>query len=164
MNQRLIFAVTILLQLLLPLAFAEKPALDPGDELAAFAINDQHGQPVELDEDVRLLMFSRDMGANKLVKKAFLERPGDYLPQHHAVYMIDVSGMPTFVTKTFAIPKMQKYPYRIFLDRDASLTAGLPSRKKRVTLVRLDRLKVTGIDFADTADELTRAVEAAAAQ
>jgi len=164
MNKRFIFAVATLLQLLLPPAFAQDPALDPGDEIAAFAINDQHGKPVELDEDVRLLMFSRDMGANKLVKKAFLERPGDYLPQHHAVYLIDVSGMPTFVTKTFAIPKMQKYPYRIFLDRDASLTANLPSQKKRVTLVRLDRLRVTGVDYADTPEQLTRAVEAAAAQ
>ena len=143
---------------------AQSTNLQSGDELTAFDINDQHGKPGVVDEDVRVLMFSRDMTANKLAKKAFMDRPGDYLPEHHAVYLIDVSGMPGFVTRHFAIPKMQNYPYRIFLDQDASLTTALPSEKKRVTVVHLDKLKVLSVAYADSPEQLTRAVESLTAE
>lgn len=145
-------------------AYADTPPIAVGDVIASFDISDQHGKPGVVDEGVRLLMFSRDMTANKLAKKAFMERASDYLPSSHAVYLIDVSGMPKFVTRHFAIPKMQKYPYRIFLDRDATLTASLPSHPEQVTLIRLDKLAITSIEYADSADALTRAVDAAAAQ
>lgn len=163
MDRHIVYA--ILLMLVAPsLVAAQGAGLGAGDALAPFDINDQHDKADSIDEDVRLIMFSRDMTANKVVKKAFMERPGDYLPVHHAMYMIDVSGMPKFVTRNFAVPKMRKYPYRIFLDRDASLTTALPSQKKRVTLVHLDKLKITGIEYADTPQALTRAVEAADAR
>lgn len=147
------------LLLLLPLAGVEAAPLAVGDTLQPFTITDQHGKPAQVDETTRLLMFSRDMTANKLAKTAFATKPAQYLPDAHALYAIDVSGMPTFVTRTFAIPKMQKYVYRIFLDRDASVTTGLPAKKALVTLVHLDHLKVTALYYASTADALTRAVQ-----
>lgn len=143
------------------LAVASAAPLAPGATLAPIAIADQHGKPASVDETTRLVMFSRDMGANKLAKSAFGKRPAQYLPDAHAMYLIDVSGMPGFVTNTFAIPKMQKYGYRIFLDREGALTATLPSHKKEVTLVHLDHLKVTGIEYATSAEALNRAVDAA---
>lgn len=149
------------LLMLLPLVGAQAAPLAVGDTLQPFTITDQHGKPAQVDQATRLLMFSRDMTANKLAKAAFSQKPAQYLPDAHALYAIDVSGMPKFVTKTFAIPKMQKYVYRIFLDRDASVTTGLPAKKALVTLVHLDQLKVTAIDYASTADALTRAVEGA---
>jgi hypothetical protein len=151
------------LALLLPLtvvAFAADTPLAPGATLQAFSIDDQHGKPGQVDEQTRVLMFSRDMTANKLAKAAFGAKPAQYLPEAHAMYLIDVSGMPSFVTKTFAIPKMQKYVYRIFLDREATKTTALPSQKKLVTVVHLDHLKVTSIEYAASADALVRAVEA----
>jgi len=153
------------LALLLPLtvvAFAADTPLAPGATLQAFSIDDQHGKPGEVDEQTRVLMFSRDMTANKLAKAAFGSKPAQYLPEAHAMYLIDVSGMPKFVTNTFAIPKMQKYVYRIFLDRDATKTTALPSQKQLVTVVHLDHLKVTSIEYAASADALTRAVAAGA--
>ncbi len=145
--------------MLLPLVGAQAAPLAVGDTLQPFTIADQHGKSAQVDQTTRLLMFSRDMTANKLAQAAFATKPAQYLPDAHALYAIDVSGMPKFVTKTFAIPKMQKYVYRIFLDRDASVTTGLPAKKALVTLVHLDQLKVTGVDYASTADALTRAVE-----
>lgn len=150
-----------LFSLLSALAAMAAAPLKPGDEIAPFTIADQHGKPGTVDASTKLLMFSRDMKANKLAKSAFLPKPAEYLPTANAAYVIDVSGMPSFVTNNFAIPKMQKYGYRIFLDRDASVTTGLPAQKAVVTLIHLDHLKVTGIEYASTAEALTRAVEAA---
>ncbi|MGE0483910.1 MAG: hypothetical protein AB7Q81_07210 [Gammaproteobacteria bacterium] len=130
-----------------------------GAALAPMDISDQHGQAGKVDESVRVLMFSRDMTANKLAKKAFLDKPAGYLDQHHAMYLIDVSGMPGFVTRNFAIPKMQKYGYRIFLDREGNLTTALPSREDLVMVMKLDHLAVESVDFVSDAAALVRAVE-----
>lgn len=133
-----------------------------GDRLHAFTLADQHGKPGQVDEATKLLLFSRDMKANKLAKAAFLPKPAQYLPDANAAYVIDASGMPRFVTDNFALPKMRKYGYPILLDREADATAALPSQKGQVTLIRLDRLTVTGIAYATTADALNRAVDAVA--
>lgn len=156
-----LFALCLSLCLGLP-ALAAGP-VSTGDRLSGFSLADQHGAAGRIDEATTLLLFSRDMKANKLAKQAFLPRPGSYLPTAHAAYAIDVSGMPRFVTNTFAIPKMQKYGYPILLDREGNVTASLPSQKGMVTLIHLDALKVTGVEYASSADALTRAVDAAAA-
>lgn len=130
-----------------------------GDKLSPIDIADQHDKAGRVDDDIRVLMFSRDMTANKLAKKAFLDKPAGYLEQGHAMYLIDVSGMPGFVTRMFAIPKMQKYGYRIFLDREGQLTTDLPSQEDKVMLMKLDHLEVKSIDFVSDAGALQRAVE-----
>lgn len=150
----------VLLAMFAPLTLAASLAV--GDTLAPITLIDQHGESGTLDENVRVLLFSRDMKANKLAKAAFLAKPPQYLPDAKAMYLIDVSGMPSFVTNNFAIPKMRKYGYRIFLDRDAQATTKLPSQKAQITVVHLDHLKVQRVDYADSAADLTQAVEAAA--
>lgn len=136
-------------------------ALEAGAMLGGFALTDQHDQPGRVDDTTKLLLFSRDMKANKLAKAALSPHPARYLSGAKAAYVIDVSGMPGFVTRHFAIPKMRQYAYPILIDRDATTTAGLPSQKGQVTLIHLDHLHVTGIEYATTADALNRAVDAA---
>lgn len=157
---RLLPSLALLLALAGAASVAPASPLANGATLHPFTLDDQHGKPGQVDEHTRVLMFSRDMTANKLAKAAFGAKPAQYLPEAHAMYLIDVSGMPKFVTNTFAIPKMQKYAYRIFLDREATKTTDLPSQKKLVTVVHLDHLKVTSIEYAASADALARAVEA----
>ena len=142
-------------------AVASAATVAVGTELRPIDIADQHDKAGRVDDSVRVLMFSRDMTANKLAKKAFMDKPADFLPDAHAMYLIDVSGMPGFVTRHFAIPKMQKYGYRIFLDREGELTGTLPSREDQVMVMKLDHLKVESIDFVSDAAALNRAVEAA---
>lgn len=155
---RLLFA-----SLLVVTTVAGAAPVTSGHTIAPFAITDQRDRGVMVDKDVRLILFSRDMTANKLAKSAFLDRPADFMPARHAVYLIDVSGMPSFVTNTFAIPKMRKYGYPILLDRDGKLTADLPNHKGEVTVMVVDRLKVLSIDYAKTSAALVTAVDEAGA-
>ncbi|MGD9602513.1 MAG: hypothetical protein AB7O21_17695 [Gammaproteobacteria bacterium] len=129
-----------------------------GDTLPAVTLHDQHGQPAPLDDGVRVLLFSRDMKANRLAKAVLQPKAADYLPGVHAMYAIDVSGMPGFVTRNFALPKMRKYAFRIFVDSDASATANLPSQKGRITVLHLDHLKVQRIEYADKAADIAAAL------
>jgi len=133
-------------------------AVAVGDTLPAVTLLDQHGQPAALDESVRVLLFGRDMQANRIAKAALQPKAAHYLPGVQAMYAIDVSGMPGFVTKHFALPKMRKYAYRIFVDSDASATANLPSQKGRITVLYLDHLKVQRIEYADEAADIAAAL------
>ncbi len=138
---------------------ASAAPLAVGDTLQPFSISDQHDHPGKLDATVRVLLVSRDMTANKLAKQAFLPKSADYLPAAHAMYAIDVSGMPGFVTRHFAIPKMQKYGYPIFLDREGTIITDLPTQKSLVTVIKLKQLKVESIEYVNSATALTNAVD-----
>ncbi|MEQ9059827.1 MAG: hypothetical protein RLW61_10430 [Gammaproteobacteria bacterium] len=146
---------------LLMASLAHADTLVAGAVIEPFTIADQHGRSAAVDDDVRVIMFSRDMTANKLAKKAFLDKPQSFLDDAHAMYLIDVSGMPGFVTRMFAIPKMQKYGYRIFLDREGSLTAALPAREDEVTILTMNGLEVTSVEYVKDAAALVQAVAAA---
>lgn len=134
-------------------------SLVEGQMISPLDLSDQHGRPGKIDSATRLVLFSRDMKANKLAKAAFMDRAADYLGTAGTVYLIDVSPMPRFVTRTFAIPKMQKYGYRIYLDREGEDSAAFPSQKGRITAIHLQGLKVTSVEYVDTAAGLNALVE-----
>lgn len=134
-------------------------SLTEGQMISPLQLSDQHGRPGKIDSATRLVLFSRDMKANKLAKAAFMDRASDYLGTAGTVYLIDVSPMPRFVTRTFAIPKMQKYGYRIYLDREGEDSASFPSQKGRITAIHLEGLKVTRVEYVDSAAALTRVVD-----
>ena len=144
--------------ILTPLVLAA--SLTEGQMISPLQLSDQHGRPGKIDSATRLVLFSRDMKANKLAKAAFMDRASDYLGSAGTVYLIDVSPMPRFVTRTFAIPKMQKYGYRIYLDREGEDSAAFPSQKGRITAIHLEGLKVTRVEYVDSAAALTALVDA----
>ena len=143
---------------LLPVVAGAQP-INVGDAITARDIKDQHDKPYVIDEQVRLIMFGRDMKANKVVKTALAASAQAYLPDRGAVYVLDVSAMPAFVAKHFAIPKMRKYPYRILLDGDSSLSRDFPSQPEKITLLYLDRLKVQSIEYADEPEVIRSALD-----
>jgi len=141
-----------------PRATAEPYAA--GDRMAAFTLEDQHGESHALDEDVALLLFNRDMGGGGLIKQALEDAPAELLSSRRAVYVADISRMPKLVARMFALPSMRRRPYAIWLDRDGNSTARLPHSEGQATLIFLRDLKITRVLFASTAAEIARELEA----
>jgi hypothetical protein len=133
-------------------------ALSAGDVLPALALADQHGRPQRLDEGVRLVLFTRDMDAGRLVQRALSDADAVRLSQSGAVYVSDVSRMPRLVRRIVAKPRMRQRPYPMLLDEEGEATAALPSREGRVTLLFLERLRVSEIRFAETPEEVAAAL------
>jgi hypothetical protein len=98
------------------------------------------------------------MDAGRLVREALAERDQAFLDAHGAVYIADVSGMPSLITKTFALPGMRRRAYRVLLDRDGSSTRDIPYVKGKVTVVRLDALRVIGVAHVNSVDEVAAAL------
>lgn len=103
---------------------------------------DQHSENLSLSVSTQWLIFSHDKQGGEWVRDALTELNIDNLEARGGLYVADVSGMPTIITKLFAMPKMQKYPFRIALDKTGEITADWPRKESTVTLVRLNGLEV----------------------
>ncbi len=132
----------------------------PNTVIQPFSLDDQHGHSARVDERVRLLVVSRDMQGGNVVKAALSDADQAFLEARDAVYVADVSRMPAMITRLFALPRMRQRPYRILLDRDGSVTHDVPCDAGEATVIRLDRLRVTEIVPARSAEALRQAIAA----
>lgn len=152
-----------LLAALLAAACASKPpppkTLRVGSRVQKVTLFDQNDQPHQIDETVRVIFFAREMEGGKVIR-ALLDTEGPaFLKKYRAVYVADISDMPSVIANMIAIPKMRdERPYPTLLDRDGSASAAYPSEEGRVTILLLDRLKVTGIEYRGSVGGLREAV------
>jgi hypothetical protein len=134
-----------------------------GETMEAFSLEDQHGEQRTLDANVELILFSRDMDGGDFIKQALKDVPGGFLAERHAIYVADISGMPKLVAKLFALRKMRKRPYAMWLDREGDVTQRLPDEEGRATLISLEGLRVVNVVHLDSAEAVARAVGVAKA-
>lgn len=113
-------------------------------QLSAHEFKDQWGQPAKLDNSVKWLIFSHHKDGNLWVRETLNELEIKNLSERHWLYVADISGMPSLITKIFALPKMKKYAFPIALSYDEANTAGWPEQVDTVSVYKLDNLKVIG--------------------
>ena len=138
-------------------AAAWATTLAPGMALPPLTLTDQHDVAATVGAETRVLLFTRDMDAGDVAKEALAEHAA-LLEAAHAVYVADISRMPSLVAKLFALPAMRKRPYRMLLDRDGTATADFPARDGEVTLLRLHDGTIERVDYAASAAALRAAL------
>lgn len=134
-------------------------ALEPGERLASWTLLDQHDAPYTLNDETRILLVARDMDGAKLVNAALEGKPKGYLDERHAVFLADISRMPSVIATLFAIPKMRDYNYRILLDRDARIAPRYQAGEGQVLWLQLDGLQIVAQQVFTRADDLRQALE-----
>lgn len=141
------------LALALPLGALAAP-LVAGSSLPPLTLEDQHGKAVSVPAGARVIIFAADKAASDLANEVLgNEKPG-VLERLQAVYLADISGMPSLVTRMFALPAMRALPFPISLAREAAVLADLPRQKAAVTVIRLAEGKVQGMDHARDSAQL----------
>lgn len=99
------------------------------------------------------------MAAGDVVKDGFSGMDQAALDLRGAIYIADISGMPSMIASMFAIPKMRDRSYRVFLDRDGTATRDFPYTEGRPTVVFVESEKVTRIAQPASGDELRQALQ-----
>jgi hypothetical protein len=135
-----------------------------GSTLPELSLKDQHGEPHAIDEDVRGILFSRDMDGGGVLRKSLEEAGADLLKRTGSVYVADVSRMPGLVRRLFALPRLRRRGYPVLLDEDGSLTKDFPSAEGKGTLIELKGLRITRIRHFSAPEELEKALREASAQ
>lgn len=129
-----------------------------GDSLT-LELKDQHDQSVAINEQTNLILFAAGKSTSALMSKTLEDLPPNTLKDKKALYVADISGMPSFITKIVAIPKMQKRPYTIALLKDEALSKRFPQKDGAITIIKLKAGKVTEINFVTKQEEITRALQ-----
>ena len=79
-----------------PLAANATP-IGPGASLPPLTLEDQHGKPVSVDAGTKIVVFSADKAGNSIVQETLSPLPADTLSRLKAVYLADISAMPTVI-------------------------------------------------------------------
>ena len=104
-------------------------------------------------------LVARSMAGSKLLGAALEGRPQGYLEARHALFVADISRMPSLVGKLFAIPKMRDYSYRVLLDREAQVVPQYAAPEDGVLWLQLDHGVLRGRKVFTDAAALRAALE-----
>jgi len=156
-------ALVLLFALLSAATSSAGAPLGVGMRVPALTLADQHGVDGSLGPTTRRVLFNRDMDSAKIVQEALGDNPTPLLDAAGAVVVSDISGMPSLITKLFALPAMRKRPYRMLLDRDGRMTADFPFEKGKVTVLSLNDLAIARVQYVESADALRALLHQAAA-
>jgi len=131
----------LLVSLMLSLGFTAQ-----AQTLTQQSFEDQWEKPVELNAQTKWLVVTQSKDAGKMVKETFESLEMKDLASLNLLYIADVSGMPGFITRMFAIPKMQDHAFSIGLINEEGQLATLDLgdlNESEVSVLALDNLQVT---------------------
>jgi len=132
--------------------------LTVGAPMPELELPDQH-EKMHVVADANTILFAPNKAAGEIVHQSLGQGDSQSLKAKGIVYISDISGMPSFVTRMFALPKMRDYPYPVLLGYDKAETAMFPRREGQVTVLGVVSGKIERIDFAESAAALNDLVE-----
>ncbi|MDD3056017.1 MAG: hypothetical protein PHE16_09075 [Aliarcobacter sp.] len=146
MIKKLLF--TILLGLS---AFAN--TLTVGSNIPTLTIKDQFEKDNIVNENIKTIIFAATKTENTTIKEFLQSKNKELLATNKAVYIADITGMPSLITKFVAMPKMKNYSFSILLIDEANKTL-FPVKEDMISIISLENGKVIDIKYIKTAAEL----------
>lgn len=128
-------------------------ALNENSVVENLKIKDQHEVEHTIDANVKTILFASDKGTSDILKEYLLSKDADILTRNNAVYVADISGMPSLISKFIALPKMKKYPFSVLLIDDSNKD-NFTKEEGKIIVYSLDNLKVTSITTISTDKDL----------
>ncbi|MDZ4186808.1 MAG: hypothetical protein U1D25_01685 [Hydrogenophaga sp.] len=130
----------------------------PGQPLPELALKDQHDKPWTVSADTKLVLFAAGRKASNLMQTVLAGQPAGFLASRQAVYLADMSRMPGFVTRTFALPALREMPFVVGVVLDEALLADWPRQDGAVALIAMQGGRVSAVSHATTDAQLRSAL------
>lgn len=126
--------------------------------LPALQLKDQHDKAWQVTAHTRLVLFAAGRKASNLVQAVLEKETKDFLAQRHTVYLADMSKMPAFATRMFALPSLREMPFPVGVSLTEATLAAWPRQPDSVTLISLSNGVVQGVAYATTEADLRAAL------
>jgi len=130
-----------------------------GSTIKPFELSDQHDRSFKIDNDTKVIIFVSERQTSNIVHTALQSHDKNFLLSRSAVYIADISKMPSFVNRMFVLPELRKYTYSMLLDKDSKKTSMFPRKKEHVTLIKLDGLKIKSVEFIQRPEAIIKAID-----
>ena len=117
-------------------------------------IKDQFEKEHTIGTNVKTILFASDKKTSDMLRDYLLpiSEKENVLEKNGAVYVADISGMPSLISKFIALPKMKKYPFSILLLDDTN-KANFTKEDGKIIVYSLEAGKVVKIDKISTKEE-----------
>jgi len=125
-----------------------------------FTLPDQFDKAITLTPATKkvIFVFAKDTGHT--VKEFLKKQDKNYLPSRDTLFVADVSGMPTIIRNTFALPDFRKSPYSVALIYDKVIASTYKNKKDadKITIASLNDGVITKIQTLTTEEALKAAL------
>lgn len=123
-------------------------------------IKDQFEKEHTIGTNVKTILFASDKKTSDMLRDYLLpiSEKENVLEKNGAVYVADISGMPSLISKFIALPKMKKYPFSILLLDDTN-KANFTKEDGKIIVYSLEAGKVVKIDKISTKEELANIIK-----
>ena len=123
-------------------------------------IKDQHEVEKVIDTNVKTILFASDKSTSDMLRDYLLplSEKENILEKNGAVYVADISGMPSLISKFIALPKMKKYPFSILLLDDSNKENFVKEDGKIIVYSVVDG-KITNIEKISSKEELAKFIK-----
>lgn len=125
-----------------------------GQIIAPMKLNDQFGAMHNIAKIPHTIIMTFEKEPSSIINKFLSNKPKDYLQKNNAIFIADISQMPAFVTKMYALPAMQKYNYDVLLIEDEDLGLRFPSDEGKITIIKTDNSMIKNIEYTDDISKL----------
>lgn len=127
------------------------------DSFNNFKHIDQFDKMHNVTNDTKILIFSFKKNASHMVNDFLDEKNPNFLNTKNALYIVNVSSMPTII-KWFVLPLLTNYDFPIISLDNESLATKYKNEEKveSIMIVMLENRKVVEIKYADSIDELKK--------
>jgi len=135
------------------LSFAQ--TINIGDTLPTITLEDQFEKTHTISPQNKRILVAFDKDASDLLKEFLLNKEDDFLTKNQTVYVGDISGMPSLISKFFAIPKMKKYPFSILFLDDKNRNV-FSKKEDMISVYTLENGKIKNLSHISTKEELIK--------
>ncbi|MGW8168490.1 MAG: hypothetical protein ACWGHH_00540 [Sulfurovaceae bacterium] len=130
-----------------------------GQSIKPVILNDQFGAIYNIDKMPRTIIITFEKEPSDVLNEYLSKQSEGYLEKNNAVFIADISGMPAFVSKSFALPKMKEYKYKVLLITDENEGAMYPYQEGQITIIKTENDRIKSINFTDKLSQLNKMIE-----
>lgn len=130
-----------------------------GQSIKPIILNDQFGATHKIAKMPSTVIITFEKEPSNILNEYLLKQSEGYLEKNNAIYIADISQMPAFVTKSFALPKMKEYKYKVLLITDENEGALYPYQEGQITIIKMENDRIRSISFTDKPSQLNEMIE-----
>ncbi len=143
--------ITILLLTLMLVANEYKT----GEKIEPINLKDQFDKEHNITNLPRTIIIAFEKESSYIFNKYMKDKNENFLNKNDMVFLADISQMPSFITTTFAIPKMKNLqPHPVLLINEENTAFRYPYKEDKLTIIKVKNNAVLSIDFASNLKEL----------
>jgi len=127
----------------------------------SLTLPNQFDTPSSLTNDTKKIIFVFAKATGHTVKEFLKQQDKEYLGSRNALFVADISPMPTVIRNTFALPDFKKSDYSVLLIYDKTIAKTLKNEAQadKIAIAELENMTIKHIQYVTTEDELHKVLK-----